>query len=126
MDAATDHQDRFMTRDEDPRFVARQPSRISQSLIRATDLIEVAQGFWCADDCGEGSMAVGRRADVDELDSIGAGGDQAKVRFDAVGGGDLRIAPHPESEIGLRTWRLGGDSWRNQNEPEPARQQKKP
>jgi hypothetical protein len=125
MNAAADHQHRFMTRDEGPRFVARQPSRISQSLIHAADLIEVSQVFWCADDCGDGSMAVGCRADVDELDSIGAGGDQAKVLFDAVGGGDLRIASHPESEIGFRTWRLGGDSWRNQNEPEPARQQKK-
>ena len=81
-----------MTRDEGPRFVARQPSRISQTLIHAADLIEVSQVVWCADDSGDGSMAVGCRADVDELDSIGAGGDQAKLLFDAVGCGDLRIA----------------------------------
>jgi hypothetical protein len=49
-------------------------------------------------------MALGGAADVNQLDTVGRGGDLLEVAFDRVRGRQLPIGAHPEPEV-----RLGGE-----------------
>ena len=67
VNAGADCDDRFLGRGEPPRLVGRQRARIGQALVGRANLVEVADVFRRADDGGDRAVALGGRAEVDQL-----------------------------------------------------------
>src|SRR5205823_4455680 len=102
MDAAADREDGFARGREPARLVWWKRTRIREPLIRRTNLIEVPDVLRGADDRRDRPMSLRRRSDVGDFHAVGFGGREIEVFFDRLGGGELAVGAHPESEKGLR------------------------
>ncbi len=101
MNAGADRDDCLVRRGQRPRLFRRQRPRIGQPLVRRPDPREIPDVLGSADDRGDGAVAFGRAAEVDELDAIGRRRDLLEVAIDGLGRRQLPIGAHAEPEVRL-------------------------